>query len=209
MVKLGQRLHNLRVQKKLSIDEVSQAIKIKPIFLTAIEKGEYHKLPSPAYAQGFVRNYATYLGLSRAEITALFKREFDEKRAYKVLPDSLVTANEYPVQRLRIQQSLLIASSVLLLFLGYLLFQYRAAFLPPSLTITSPQPDSTTAKEIIVAGKADSNATVFVNNQPVTVNSNGEFSKRLTLFPGNATITVRAENRFGKVTQEQRSIVVK
>lgn len=209
MLKLGQRLHNLRVQKKLSIDEVSQAIKIKPVFLTAIEKGEYHKLPSPAYAQGFVRNYATYLGLSRAEITALFKREFDEKKAYKVLPDSLVTANEYPVQRLRIQQSLIFASVVLLLFLGYLFFQYRAAFLPPSLTITSPQANSTTSKEITVAGKADSTATVYVNNQPVTVNSNGEFSKRLTLFPGNTTISVRAENRFGKVTEERRDIVVK
>lgn len=209
MVKLGQRLHTLRVQKKLTLDEVSQSIKIKPVFLTAIEKSEYHKLPSPAYAQGFVRNYATYLGLSRAEITALFKREFDEKKAYKVLPDSLVRANEYPVQRLRIQQSLIFASVVLFLFLGYLFFQYRAAFLPPSLAITSPQPNSTTSKEITVSGKADNNAIVYVNNQPVTVTNNGEFSKRLTLFPGNNTISVRAENRFGKVTEEQRNIIVK
>lgn len=209
MVKLGQRLQTLRMQKKLTIDQVSQAIKIKPVFLTAIEKGEYHKLPSPAYAQGFVRNYATYLGLSRAEITALFKREFDEKKAYKVLPDSLVKQQEYPQQRLRIQQSLLIAGVVLLIFLGYLFFQYRAAFIPPALQVSSPQADSTTAKEVIVSGKSDSTASVFVNNQPVTVTSEGEFSKRLTLFPGNTTITVRAENRFGKETTVQRNIVVK
>jgi cytoskeletal protein RodZ len=209
MVKLGQRLQTLRTQKKLTIEQVSQAIKIKPVFLTAIEKGEYHKLPSPAYAQGFVRNYATYLGLSRAEITALFKREFDEKKAYKVLPDSLVKQQEYPTQRLRIQQSLLLAGIALLLFLGYLFFQYRAAFIPPALSVTSPQPDSTTSKEIVVSGTADSNATVYVNNQPVTVSSEGIFSKRLTLFPGNTTITVRAENRFGKESVVQRNIVVK
>jgi cytoskeletal protein RodZ len=209
MVKLGPRLHALRTQKKLSIDEVSQAIKIKPVFLTAIEKGEYHKLPSPAYAQGFVRNYATYLGLSRAEITALFKREFDEKKAYKVLPDALVTSGDFPLHRLRIQQSLIVAGAILLLFLGYLFFQYRAAFIPPSLTITSPQADSTTSKEITVSGTADSTASVYVNNQPVTVTSNGEFSKRLTLFPGNTTISVRAENRFGKETVVQRNIIVK
>ena len=209
MVKLGQRLHTLRTQKKLTIDEVSQAIKIKPVFLIAIEKGEYHKLPSPAYAQGFVRNYATYLGLSRAEITALFKREFDEKKAYKVLPDSLVAQSDFPLHRLRIQQSLLLAGAVLIIFLGYLLFQYRAAFIPPSLAITSPQSDSTTSKEITVSGKADPNATVYVNNQPVTVTSDGEFSKRLTLFPGNTTISIRAENRFGKETVVQRNILVK
>lgn len=209
MVKLGQRLHTLRTQRKLSIDEVSQAIKIKPVFLTAIEKGEYHKLPSPAYAQGFVRNYATYLGLSKAEITALFKREFDEKKAYKVLPDALVTQSDFPLQRLRIQQSLLLAGAVLLLFLGYLFFQYRAALLPPALKIDSPAANSVTTKEVTVTGIADSNATVYVNNQPVTVDSSGKFTKRLTLFPGNATISVRAENRFGKETVVQRNIVVK
>lgn len=209
MVKLGQRLHALRTQKKLTIDEVSQAIKIKPIFLIAIEKSEFHKLPSPAYAQGFVRNYATYLGIPRGEITALFKREFDEKKAYKVLPDSMVTQSDFPLHRLKIQQSLLLAGVILVLFLGYLFFQYRAAFLPPSLTITSPEAETTTSKEITVSGKADSNATVYVNNQPVTVGSNGEFSKRLILFPGNVTISVRAENRFGKETVVQRSILVK
>lgn len=209
MVKLGQRLHTLRLQKKLTLDEVSHAIKIKPIFLTAIEKGEYHKLPSPAYAQGFVRNYASYLGLSRAEITALFKREFDEKKAYKVLPDSLVAKEDFPLHRLRFQQSILLAVCILVLFLGYLFFQYRAAFLPPSLTITSPKAQSITSKEITVSGNADKNATVYVNNQPVSLNDKGEFSKKLTLFPGNATISVKAENRFGKQTVVQRSIVVK
>ncbi len=209
MVKLGQRLHTLRVQKKLTLEEVSQAIKIKPIFLSAIEKGEYNKLPSPAYAQGFVRNYAIYLGLSKAEITALFKREFDEKKAYKVLPDSLVKQEEFPLQRLRFQQSLLLAGAALVLFLIYLFFQYRAAFLPPSLTVDTPVANSTTAKEIVVSGKADNNATVYVNNQPVTVSTDGKFSKRLTLFPGNTTISIKATNRFGKETVEQRNILVK
>jgi len=89
MVPVGQRLQRERIQKKLTIEDVAKATKIKAVFLAAIEKGEYTKLPSPAYAQGFVRNYASYLGLPKGEITALFKREFDEKKAYKVLPDSL------------------------------------------------------------------------------------------------------------------------
>ncbi len=209
MVNLGQRLQTLRTQKKLSLEEISQAIKIKPVFLAAIERGEFHKLPSPAYAQGFVRNYAMYLGLSKAEFTALFKREFDDKKAYKVLPDSMVRTKEFPLQRLKIQQSLLLAGGVLVIFLAYLFFQYRAAFLPPSLSIDSPKDNSTTSKEITVTGNADSNATVYVNNQPVTVSSNGDFSKKLTLFPGNSTITVKAENRFGKEATVQRNILVK
>src|SRR5438046_10757794 len=105
MVRLGHRLHQLRLQRRKSFEEIAQELKIKPKFLAAIERGEYHKLPSPAYAQGFVRNYASYLGLSKAETTMLFKREFDEKRAMKVLPDSMIKTKEFPIQRLKIQQS--------------------------------------------------------------------------------------------------------
>ena len=62
MVPLGKRLLSARTQRKLSLEEVAAATKIKARFLSAIEKGEYEKLPSPAYAKGFVKNYAAYLG---------------------------------------------------------------------------------------------------------------------------------------------------
>lgn len=208
MIRLGQRLHQRRLQRKQSLDEIAQEIKIKPTFLAAIERGEYHKLPSPAYAQGFVRNYASYLGLSKAEITALFKREFDAKRAFKVLPDSMIPAKEFPLQRLKIQQSLLLFILFLLLILGYLFFQYRAAFLPPSVHITSPKENSTSSQQVTVAGKTDNNATVTINGQPVTVTNTGDFQKDLTLFPGKETISVKATNRFGKESVVQRTIIV-
>jgi len=177
MVRLGHRLQQQRLQRKQSLEEIAQELKIKPRFLAAIERGEYHKLPSPAYAQGFVRNYATYLGLSNAETTMLFKREFDEKRAMKVLPDSMVKTKEFPLQRLRIQQSLIIFVVLLLLVFGYLFFQYRAAFLPPALSISSPPEGSKTSQNVKVTGSADSNATVTINGEPVTLSNNGTFQK--------------------------------
>jgi len=208
MVRLGQRLHQKRLQRKQSLEEIAQELKIKPTFLGAIERGEYNKLPSPAYAQGFVMNYASYLGLSKAEITALFKREFDEKKAMKVLPDSMVKTKEFPIQRMHIQQSVLVFIFFFVVILGYLFFQYREAFLPPSLSITSPQSGSKTSQDVIVTGNADSNATVTVNGDPATVGSNGNFQKEVTLFPGNATIFVRAVNRFGKISNIQRTVNV-
>ncbi|HVA96687.1 MAG TPA: helix-turn-helix domain-containing protein [Candidatus Acidoferrales bacterium] len=208
MVRLGQRLHQKRLQRKQSLEEIAQVLKIKASFLAAIERGDYHKLPSPAYAQGFVRNYASYLGLSKAETTMLFKREFDEKRAMKVLPDSMVKTKEFPIKRLKIQQSVLLFIFFLLVVLGYLFFQYRAAFLPPSLTVTTPQNGSKTSQDVVVTGNADSNATVTINGEPVTVSSNGDFKKDITLFPGNTTISIKATNRFGKTSVTQRTINV-
>ena len=209
MVKVGQRLHKERLQKKLSLEDIAKATKIKPGFLAAIEKGEYSKLPSPAYAQGFVRNYAEYLGLPKAEINALFRREFDEKKAFQVLPDSLTKTQEFPLKRIRIQESLLVLAVVLFVFLSFLAFQYRYVFLAPSLHISSPAEGVTTQGDVTVTGKTDSNATVLVNNEPVSLNSKGEFVKRLTLFSGKSAIIVKAKNRIGKETVVKREIVVK
>jgi cytoskeletal protein RodZ len=209
MVRLGQRLHQKRLQRRQSLEEIAKELKIKPAFLLAIEKGDFHKLPSPAYAQGFVRNYASYLGLSKAETMVLFKREFDEKKAMKVLPESMVKTKEFPIKRLRIQQSVLLFIFFIIVVLGYLFFQYRAAFLPPALTVSTPRAGSTTSQNIVVSGTADSNATVTINGDPVTVANNGSFQKTITLFPGNTTISIKATNRFGKTSVIQRIIDVR
>lgn len=209
MVRVGQRLHKERLAKKLSLEDIAKATRIKPRFLAAIEKGEYNKLPSPAYAQGFVRNYAAYLGLPKAEITALFRREFDEKKAYQVLPDTLTKTQEFPLHRIRVQESIIFLVVIFLLFLTFLAYQYRFIIMAPSLTISSPMQGAVTSEEVTVTGKTDSNATVFVNNEPVSLNTKGEFTKQLSLFSGKTAITVKAKNRMGKETIVQREITVK
>lgn len=208
MVRLGQLLRQQRLRRKLSLEEVSRGTKIKEQFLAAIERGEYNRLPSPAYAKGFVINYAAYLGLPRTEVMALFRREFDEKRAYKVLPDSL-TKQSFPSRHIKIQESLLVIGLLVILFIGFLLFQYRAAFISPPLRITSPQASAQVGQDVTVSGKTDREASVTVNNEAVSLNSNGEFTKRLNLFPGKTTIIISAKNRFGKETVETREVTVK
>lgn len=209
MIRLGQLLHQQRLRKRLSLEEVARDTKIKEAFLAAIERGEYNRLPSPAYAKGFVINYATFLGLPRTEVIALFRREFDEKRAYKVLPDSLTKQQAFPARRIKIQDSLLIIGILVMLFVGFLLFQYRAAFIAPPLHITSPNQSAVVSQDITIAGRTDNEASVTVNNEAVSVNSHGEFIKRISLFPGKSTVVISSKNRFGKETIVTREVVVK
>lgn len=209
MVRVGQRLHETRIHQSLTLDEIAEKTKIRPEFLTAIEKGEYEKLPSSSYAQGFVRNYASFLGLSQKEILPLFRREFDEKKAFKVLPDGLTQSSGFSLTRARIQQSFFIVALAGIALLGYLGFQYRSMFFSPMLTVYSPKQNAQTKDEITVSGKTDPNATILINNEPVLLNTNGEFTKNLTLFPGKTSITLKAKNRFGKETILERNIDVK
>jgi cytoskeletal protein RodZ len=207
MISLEQRLKEARIQRKLTIQQAAAATKIKPHFLEAIERGAYNELPSAAYARGFVRNYAEFLGLPKAQTSALFKRDFDEKKVVKVLPDGMVKKQEFPLRRINLRR-IILAGGILTLLIGFLFFQTRAVLFAPSIAITSPKEGSTVSKEVLVKGKTDNSATITVNNDPVFVNNNGEFAKKIALFPGQSKIIIKAKNRLGKESTLIRSVRV-
>lgn len=209
MIKVGQKLYEERIKKGLSLEEVAKATKIRVSFLQAIEKGDYKKLPSSAYIQGFVRNYAQYLGLPQKEFLALFRREFNEKEYIRVLPEGFARKEDIPIRQFRMGQKGILIISISLVFLAYIAFQYRYAFINPPLSVVSPEEGKIYSPSIQVTGSTDSNATVFVNETPVTVDKNGKFQKNITVFPGEETIIVKSQSRFGKYTQIERRIVVK
>jgi cytoskeletal protein RodZ len=172
-------------------------------------KSEYSRLPSPSYAQGFVRNYAEYLGIPAREIIPIFKREFDEKRAYRVLPKGFTRDEEYLFHGIRIRRTALGIFLVILLFGGFLLYQYRAAFLNPPLRIETPEDNATIAQEVKVTGETDPNATVYINTDSVAVASDGSFEKIITLFPGKTIIEITSKNKYGKTAKVERTVTVK
>src|SRR3989344_7397696 len=102
MIHAGERLLEERIKKGLSLDEVAKATKIRPTFLSYIEKGEYKKLPSGTYAHGFVRNYAKFLDLPENELLALFKREYDEEKFIKVLPEGLAKKEDFALSKIKL-----------------------------------------------------------------------------------------------------------
>lgn len=209
MIRAGQRLHDTRIAKELTIQEIATATKIRAGFLTAIEDGDYNKLPSSTYAHGFVKNYAEFLGLPQREIVALFRREFDEEKTFKVLPEGLTKKEDFPLKRLRIQQTLLVITLLFFLLIGFLAYQYRYALISPPLEVISPKDKAVVSQNTTVLGKTDNNAVVTVNDKAVTVQANGKFSQIIALFPGTGKIVVQATNRFGKKTLIERSVIVK
>jgi cytoskeletal protein RodZ len=60
---IGSTIKARRTELNLSIKEVENATSIRTAYLQAIEDGEAQKLISPVYAQGFVKQYASFLGL--------------------------------------------------------------------------------------------------------------------------------------------------
>lgn len=210
MLHVGDRLCRERARIGYTLEEVSKATKIRASFLLAIEKGEYKKLPLGTYAHGFVRNYARFLKLPEREILAIFKREYDEEKFLKVLPEGLTGNEDFPIFKIRFTQALKVLLLIFIVLLTYIIFQYRSAIFNPSLSVFSPEEDSIVSSQTItVIGKTDSNATVFINSDLTVLDKNGNFRKTINVFPGKTKITVKSINNFNKSTILERHIEVK
>ena len=64
---LGAALRAKREERGLSLENVSERLKISTSHLDALEKGDLSGMPHTAYAKGFLRSYARYLGLPEDE----------------------------------------------------------------------------------------------------------------------------------------------
>jgi len=60
---MGESLKKKRLEKNLTLREVQNGTSIQLSHLEAIEAGDMNKLISPVYAQGFLKQYAKYLGM--------------------------------------------------------------------------------------------------------------------------------------------------
>lgn len=74
---VGAELRAARTRRGEDLRSIAQMLRIRRELLEALEEGRGDKLPGRAYAIGFIRSYAEYLGLDTAHIVARFKAELD------------------------------------------------------------------------------------------------------------------------------------
>src|SRR3990167_4757014 len=189
MIRIGVQFQEERKRQNLTLEEVARATKIREEFLSAIERGDHKKLPSPAYAYGFVRNYAKFLGLPVEKSLALFRRDFDEKKSIEVLPKGLTSPGEFSIPKFKIGRSAFLISIILVIVAAFLLFQYRSALFNPSLKVDFPTENQTiNSLTVEVRGKTDPNATLTVDNEQIPIDSDGSFKKQISVFPGRRSL---------------------
>lgn len=69
---LGERFRAAREQRGLTLSEVAEHIRIRSVYLSAIEEEHWSAIGAPVYTRGFLRTYARYLGLDPEEAVAAF-----------------------------------------------------------------------------------------------------------------------------------------
>jgi cytoskeleton protein RodZ len=72
---IGALLRRRREEIQQDIEDVSGQLRIRSVYIRAIEEGRFQELPGNAYAIGFVRAYADYLGLDGGSIVGDYRDE--------------------------------------------------------------------------------------------------------------------------------------
>jgi len=208
MKTVGFILREAREAKGLTFDQIERATKIRVKFLQAIESDEYRDLPSLAYAKGFVKNYAEYLGVSTPTILAFFRRQTMEAGKTAILPKGVArTLNRTWFQLTPGKFFLVLFVGFIALFLTYLGVQYGKLRNAPVLAIGEPKDQAVfTSRKIELFGMTDPDATITVNGISVLVRGDGKFFDQVTLDQGANTVTVIATSRYGKTTTAKRTV---
>ena len=71
---LGERFRAAREARGLSLSDVAEQIRIRSLYLAAIEDGSWSTIGAPVYIRGFIRTYARFLGIDPEEAVAAFNR---------------------------------------------------------------------------------------------------------------------------------------
>lgn len=204
----GEILMEERIKRGLSLEEVSGKTKAKVSFLQAIEEGDYEKLPTSAYAKGFVRSYARFLGLDEKKILAFFRREYAQVKSRTGVPPQPIEA-----QSLALTPGKVFAfffSTAIIIFLAVLFWQYKSFAGAPLLLVSSPQDKITLERPFVaVIGRTDERTQVFINGEEAKVTNEGIFEETINLNEGLNTIRIVARNKVGKESVVERVVEVR
>ncbi len=88
--RLGEQLRDARIALGLSIEDMAASLRIRRVYLAALEEGRVRELPAPAYVLGFVRTYARALGLDDDDMVRRFREAASatpQRRSDLVFPE--------------------------------------------------------------------------------------------------------------------------
>jgi len=145
MAELGDLLRRAREEKGLSLDQAMEATRIRKEFLEALEEEDLNRLPGEVYVKGFLRNYASYLGLDPEEVLSLLPRP--ESPTPAVAPSPVGQMLDQPLEPASLLRfwpiAALLAIAVLLVGIWWASPRYFGGALPFARATATPTPAPT------------------------------------------------------------------
>lgn len=209
MKTVGEILKKARLEKELTIEDISLSTKINPTYIDAIESNDFTKLPPSAFTKGFMQNYAKVVDLDPKVVLAIFRRDYDQDEKGRIVPRSLETPVKNPKINFSPTNISIVASVVIsLIIVAFFVRQIINFNTAPDLSVEKPAENAQVTSPVEIFGQTHPEATVTVNNQTIKVETDGHFSSNLNLTLGEHTLVITAVSRNDKERTLQRIIQV-
>jgi len=186
---------------KNMVMKISEKLNINYSYLSALENGEYNKLPSGVYGKNFLREYVLFLGLDYNQLSKNFNDEIKickSKEYSKNLFSKQVAKKHYFLSMPAIIKNIIIIVVAIVFFL-YLGSSLKSVISRPELFVYSPAENFVTeGRTVVVVGKTEQEAIVLVNNEQILINEIGEFSKTINLKEGVNIVSIKASKKYGR-----------
>jgi cytoskeleton protein RodZ len=201
---LGERFRAAREARGLSLSDVSDQIRIRTVYLAAIEDENWNTIGAPVYIRGFIRTYARFLGIEPEEAVAAFNRVQPAPPPATNLP-----ADEPPARGAgRVKGSALVwvASAVAILLIAFVVYNEltmrrgETAVSLASATPVAAAPSITPARQasLAVADAPKSLALVLSATSWLRVTVDGNVSMEGT-FPAGTSKTFYGRNALVRI----------
>jgi len=202
---LGERFRAAREARKLSLSDVADKIRIRSVYLAAIEEENWNAIGPAVYVRGFLRTYARFLGFDPEEAVAAFSAT---QPAQPAGPGSM-ERKPAPESRLAWGPVLLwIAGAVAVVLIAFVVYneltlrsgQSVAGIAPASATPSSAPSAAPTAAptHTPAAFGANTLALVFSETSWLRVTVDGSVSMEGT-FPAGTTKTFHGKNALVRI----------
>lgn len=213
MKTVSQILTSERKRKKWTLEEVYKFTKIHPIYIKALENGDYSVFNGKVHAKGFLKIYASFLELDTQELLAFWRREYEGEyertlRGKKLTHLKSEIIPSISKMALSYRSIYMLAAALLVLgFFAYIFYQYSKYSGEPLLIVDSPKDGTVLSTNFVdVSGSTEIESEMYLNNQTIPLDESGKFETVIPLTEGVNIITFSVKNRLGSITTKKISV---
>ncbi len=213
MKTVSQILSSERKRKKWTLEEVYKFTKINPVYIKALESGDYSTFNGKVHAKGFLKIYAQFLELDIEELLAFWRREYEGEYERGLRGKKLTNLKKsiFPaLSKITLgykSLSVLVASLLVIGFFTYIFYQYNKYSGDPILIVSSPKDGAVVKANFVdVAGNTEAESEMYLNNQVIPLDEGGNFTTVIQLTEGVNVLTFSVKNRLGSVITKKLTI---
>lgn len=214
MKTLSQLLADHRQKQGWSIPYLAEKTKVPSTFIEALEKEKFNDLPAKALVHSYVNLLAHALHIPLETAIAMLRRDLP---AYADNDQDLVGLGKITNRRSRLSikkifspafwlrptsLALLVVTIALVSAAVFLSSQWHRLGKPPTLVINNLTNAAVISSEYTLTGQTDPQATLTINTEAVSLDTQGRFTHQLSLPPGERTIVVEATDLHGRQSEQ-------